>query len=129
MDQTEFEDGLDRFGGDLGAWPANLQAGAEALLARSAAARQAHRAMGTAERVLATTRPRIGDVTMVAARASRPRQERPAVRALLRVGLATGFLSTLLVGLLVGGHLTGADDTPDHVLQAAFSTTETPNVD
>ncbi len=129
MDQTEFENGLDRYGGDLGAWPAGLRAQAEALLARSAAAQRAHRATGTAERVLAATRPRMGDVTSTAARASRARQERPATRALIRAGLATGFLSTLLIGILVGGHLTGAEDTPDHVLQAAFSTAETPNVD
>ncbi len=131
MDQTEFADGLDRYGADFRAWPVGLQEGAAALLARSVSAQQAHRATRAVEQVLAATRPRSGTATAIlAARASRRRQERPAARALLRVGLAVGFLSTLVVGILVGGSLaTTPDDAPDHVLQAAFSTTETPDVD
>ena len=130
MDQTEFEDGLDRYGGDLGAWPAGLQDDAAALLVRSVAAQQAHRATRALEQVLAATRPRLRDVAAtLATRASRRRQDGPATRAFVRFGLAAGFLSTLVIGILVGGSLVVPDDTPDHVLQAAFSTTETPDVD
>lgn len=106
MNDEEFFSLLDERGGDIARWPAHLRESAQALLARSAKARAALKAMQDLEGLLMQS-PALGtswDMGAVAARASAQGQgRRPlASPALRRASFAALGLMALAAGILVG---------------------------
>lgn len=125
MVSSEFESHLDNYGGDLRRWPAELRGDAEALLAASAEARAAKRAMELVEQVLAEA-PEVGvSASMIAARAMRNSQigrstarTRPWARV-AACGAATA--AALALGIFVGDmHLDSHEDNADQILASAL---------
>ena len=105
----DFERALDRLGGDLAIWPAAERAEAEALLAGSAAARQALRAMELVEHLLARSglvrEPAPDDLV---ARATVQPQERATRRWRAAVPRAWRMQAAAAGLLLAGGFAFGA---------------------
>lgn len=116
-----FENGLDRWGGDLAGWPDEARRDAVALLAVSAPARELHESMLEVERALAL--PLTGDTgfdrfTAVATRQPQEQRARPMLR---RAGWGAAIAAALVLGILIGDTNIGAhDDTPDQVLASAL---------
>jgi hypothetical protein len=103
----EFCSLLDERGGDIARWPVHLREGAQALLAGSAQARAALKAMEEVESLLVSA-PAFGaplDTGTIAARATREPQTR---RPLMIPALRTASFAALGVMALAAGILIGA---------------------
>ena len=132
MDLTAFEDGLDRYGGDLLRWPAELRAGAEAVLRIDAAARAELAALEAAESGLrAARRPheRSPAIARLAAAASRGRQTGPGTRVARRTAVAATMAAALAVGVVLGGLLPDRSGETAGLAEAALSVPEPGDVD
>ena len=132
MELSTFEDLLDRFGGDLAAWPAPERDAAMALLAVSSAASAQRDAMLDVELVLRQSGVRVapGAADKIAARAMRHRQETPARRLALRAGWAAAAAIVLTVGIAIGDHGGATRDvSPDRVLSVALDSGGTADVE
>ena len=133
MDLTAFEDYLDRWGGDMTAWPSETRVKAAALLERSDTARAALKVMTDLESILGSSvlLPSV-DAGSIAAVAMRHRQERPISRWMLqtrRAGLATAAAVVLFLGIFLGQTTPSGEDGPDRVLAIAFDSTGASDVD
>jgi hypothetical protein len=130
MTPQEFEDLIDRHGGDLTRWPAGLRAEAAALLRLSVPARDALAAMREVERFLAASDAPTRDHQAMAARASRRPQRRPVHRYVAKTGWSAAAAVLLAIGILIGrtGGLIG-DDDPSTTLARALASTEIIDVD
>jgi hypothetical protein len=133
MDLTAFEEYLDRWGGDLNAWPLETKVDAVAFLESSGAARAALKVMTEIESVLRATIvvPSV-DAGAMAATAMRHHQHRPISRWMLqtrRAGLATAAAIVLFLGLFLGQTTPSGEDGPDRVLAIAFDSTGAADVD
>ncbi len=105
MTEEQFISLLDELGGEPAGWPAHLREGAKALLAHSARARSALKAMQDVERLLARSAPApVFDAAAMAARASRPGQAGRSImsRALRKVSFAALGAAALAAGIVVG---------------------------
>ena len=104
MSEEEFFSLLDERGGDIARWPVHLREGAEALLARSPAARAALKAVQEVEGLLANAPALTFDTAAIAARATQAPQARGALLtpALRRVSFAALGVMALAAGVLVG---------------------------
>lgn len=107
MTITEFESGLDRYGGDLAHWPADLRVEAEALIAGNRAAADLARVARRLDRALAGAVAPLGlDAVFVggiiaSVAGNRPRAEvRPTPRLVAWAGAA-------MVAFLVTGYALG----------------------
>jgi hypothetical protein len=108
----EFIAFLDEFGREPAVWPAHLRDGAAALLASSARARAALKAMRDMESLLALTAPvPLYDTATIAARAVRESQGvRPVLGGVVRkLSFAALGAMALAAGILVG--MTPPSDT------------------
>lgn len=130
MTPLEFEDLIDRHGGDLTRWPVGLRAEATTLLQSSAPARDALAAMREVERFLTASHAPALDPEAMAARASRRPQVRPVNRYVAKTGWSAAAAALLAIGVLVGrtGGLIG-DDDPSTTLARALASTEIIDVD
>ena len=106
MELATFEDLLDRHGGDVACWPADVRVPAATLLEGSAEARALRDAMVEVEVVLrrSSTVAFAGGLDAIAARATRERQETPVRRFAFRAGWAAVATIVLAIGLSVGAH-------------------------
>ncbi|HVW72701.1 MAG TPA: hypothetical protein VHC39_03600 [Rhizomicrobium sp.] len=108
MSDAEFLSLLDERGGDIARWPVHLREAAQALLARSAKARAALKAMQDVERLLAGAPAPTLDTPLnagaIAARATRAPQARGPLLspALRKVSFAALGVMALAAGVLVG---------------------------
>jgi hypothetical protein len=130
MTLVEFEELLDRHGGDLQRWPPGPRAEAVALLQTSGPARQALDVMQEVERLLAVPSAPSVDHDTLAARISQRPQVRPLSRRILKTGWSAAAAALLAIGILVGH--TGSinrDDDPATALSHALASTETINVE
>jgi hypothetical protein len=103
--EDEFIALLDELGGEAEGWPAHLREGAIALLAHSARARAALKAMRDVEGFLAQSTPALSiDCAAIATRASRPGQPGPSIMspALRKVSFAALGVAALAAGIMVG---------------------------
>lgn len=130
MSQSQFDDGLDRYGADLDRWPPALRSEAVRLIEISAEARASRDAMAAVESFLRSTAHRAKPpVDAVAARAIRHRQIRPARPATRRAAWAAAAATALFLGLVIGNVLPQHDGNPNHLMSAAFDPMEFANVD
>jgi hypothetical protein len=103
--EEQFISLLDELGGEPASWPSHLREGAKALLAHSATARAALKAMQDVERLLAYSAPApIFDAAAMAARASRLGQPGPSIMGtgLRKVSFAALGAVALAAGIVVG---------------------------
>jgi hypothetical protein len=130
MTLLEFEDLIDRHGGDLTRWPVGPRGEAAKLLQSSAPARAALAAMREVERFLTVSHAPSLDHEAMAARASRRPQSRPVNRYVTKTGWSAAAAALLAIGILFGrtGGITG-DDDPSTTLARALASTEIIDVD
>lgn len=135
MDLERFELGLDRFGGALDRWPADERSAAEALLARSEAARALLAEMVALEALIPLQVTAVANAGRMperfmperaipehsmAERAMAAPQVRRLAPAVRRAGWAAALAAALVLGLLVGhGNVDSPGDAADHILTAA----------
>jgi hypothetical protein len=108
MTIDEFERGLDRYGGDLGRWPADLRPGANALVAENRTAAELARIAARLDQALAhAVEPLVLDAAFVGGIAatlgnSRSRDEviRPTPRFVAWASMAT--VAFLVTGYAIG---------------------------
>ena len=136
MDTRAFEEGLDRYGADLGRWPNDLRAAARDLLGRSAEAEAALAAMAEVEAFLQTSPLETGspaDLTIpndIAAAAMRHPQVRRMSPMARNARWAAAAAAALVLGVLVGNvRLETIDASPDQVVAGALEATGTVDVD
>jgi len=132
MTIDELEQGLDRYGGDLGRWPADLRAGAEALVSENRTAAELIRVAARLDRALArAVEPLALDSAFVGSIAARidhakPRDEavRPTPRFVAWAGAA--MAAFLVTGYAIGLALpTTATQSDDAVVSLVFGDTGT----
>ena len=126
----EFEDLIDRYGGDAKRWPDTRRAAAATLLLSSLPARKALATMQEVEQLLVASQSRPRDHVAVAARASRGPQDRRFNPVVLKTGWSAAAAALLMLGILVGrtGGIPG-DEDPSITLSQALASTETINVE
>lgn len=120
MDLERFELSLDRYGAGLDRWPPDERLDAEALLARSEAARALLAEMVELESLIPLGVPASSDAERMALRAMSAPQSRALAPLARRAGWAAAVAAALLLGLLVGhGGADSPGDATDHILTAA----------
>lgn len=124
MDLERFELSLDRYGAVLDGWPRDERAAADALLARSEAARALLAEMVELESLIPLGVMAPGDAEPMADRMALRAMSAPQVRTLApvarRAGWAAAIAAALVLGLLVGrGGAEPPGDATDHILTAA----------
>lgn len=105
MTEEQFISMLDELGGEPAGWPAHLREGAKTVLAHSARARAALKAIQDVEQLLAHSAPaRAFDAAAMAARATRRGQAGRSIMspALRKVSFAALGVAALAAGIVVG---------------------------
>ena len=129
MTPVEFEEALDRHGGDPNRWPVAMRVAAIELLHTSVAARAACAAMAEVESILRQSRPDPATgVDQIAARATGYRQSGRANHFANRARWAAAAAAAICLGVAVGG-MTLDYESPSHIMAAAFSPMEPSDVD
>jgi anti-sigma factor RsiW len=104
MNLAAFEDHLDRHGGDLARWPADLRETAAAFLAATPRAAAMHRAMTEVEATLKSMRVASSERgAAVAAVAMRQRQVAPQRGVARAAGWSAAAAVALFLGCMLGG--------------------------
>ena len=117
MDLATFEDGLDRFGADLSAWPAADRAAGTTCLAADPAARAALAEAQQVETLLRAQRQAPPALDAFATRAMAHPQARRVPLAARRAGWAAAAAAALVLGLYVGGiAVSQHEDTPEALM-------------
>lgn len=130
MTPSEFDEALNRYGGDLAAWPAAIRTAAARLSEESAAAATALGDMVEVERILRRLRPSaIIGASEIAARASRHRQRPRLARLLPQAGWAAAAAAVLCFGAYVGQIAQQYEHRPSHIMSVALPRLEAFDVD
>ena len=121
MTPGEFEDLLDRHGGEATRWPPAQRAPAEELLAASPAARDALARMREVEDYLAASRQPAPESGRLAVRAQRARQRRRPAARLGRIGWPAAAAALFLLGIQLGAADAEHDDEPSITLAGTLA--------
>lgn len=130
MTLAEFEVVLDRYGGRLDAWPADVRGPALDFLETSARAQASLVAMRKVERFLDVSIPAVSDYDPLVARVFRERQAWIGRPAAVRFAWSAAAAVILVAGLFVG-HVSRGDpnEDPSAMLALALSPLEATDVD